>query len=114
MRRGELAWPAARPAEALQMAAVSGEAVDHSVAVTVGNIDFAVPGDRDIGRMVERRIRARPVALAEGPLQLAPRAHDQDLMSVPVDQEQAVIRRDRDPMSVVDQAGGEAGAIGSG
>ena len=86
---------------------VGGEAVDHRVAVTVGDVDLAVGRDGGIGRMVERRAEARPVALARGREDLAIGAQDQDLVGVAIDQKQAVVRRDRDAVRIRDPACGE-------
>ena len=89
------------------MAAVGGEAVDHRVTVAVGDVDLAVGGDGGIGRMVERRAQARPMALAERREGLAVGGQDQDLVGVAIDQKQAVVRRDRDAVRIRDPAFGQ-------
>ena len=104
MRRGELAGTASPSAPACQMRAVGREAVDHGVAVAVGHIEVAAGSDRDIGRMVEGRLRARAVPLAERQQQPAFRVEGEHLVRVPVHDKDAPVRSRRDAVRVRDLA----------
>jgi hypothetical protein len=93
MRRHELAGLVAKTAPRQLERAVRPEAVDLGVAVTVGDEDPAVGGDGDVSRMVERRLPARRMPLAQSEQLLAFGTERDDLVRVAIG--------DEDPVRVV-------------
>ena len=76
------------------MRAVGREAMDDGVAVAVRDVDVAVRRGRDTGRVVEGRLKPRRVPRADGAGLLAFGGEDQNLVGIPVDQQDAAVGRD--------------------
>ena len=84
------------------MRAVGCEAMDDGVAVAVRDVDVAVRRDRDAGRVVEWRLKPRQVPRADGADLLAFGGEDQNLVRIPVDQQDAAVGRDGQAVRIGD------------
>ena len=92
--------PLPRPPPAREVRTVGTEAVDHGVAVAVGDEEVAVRPDCDIGRVVEGRLGPGAVPFAERQQQLAFAVEDEHLVRVPIYHQDAAVRGDSDPVRV--------------
>ena len=97
------------------MSAVGREPVHGRVAVPVRDVDLTGGRDRDIGRVIERRLEGGAPALTQRQHRPALWRELQDLVLVPVAEVHMVVRTDEDPVRIAQSLAtppGEKVAVG--